>query len=85
MVGLTIDPERLQLIRGRRVRAMGSSAVQRDGYTDLVKIFDELDHVGRLQRSLGCPVSDTTELALEEAAGRVIEVVERRKEAARGQ
>lgn len=85
VVGLTIDPERLQLIRGRRVRAMGSSAVQRDGYTDLVKIFDELDHVGRLQRSLGCPVIDTTELALEEAAGRVIEVVERRKEAARGQ
>ncbi|ANS78391.1 ATP/GTP-binding protein [Serinicoccus hydrothermalis] len=85
IVGLTIDPERLQQIRGRRVRAMGSSTQgQRDGYTDLVKIFDELDEVAQLQRSLGCPVIETTDLALEEAAGRVIEVVQRRREAASG-
>lgn len=84
IVGLTIDPERLQLIRGRRVRAMGSAAHHRDGYTELVKIFDELDEVGQIQRSLGCPVIDTTELALEEAAGRVIEIVQRRREAAQG-
>ncbi|WP_130012106.1 pyruvate, water dikinase regulatory protein [Serinicoccus sediminis] len=84
IVGLTIDPERLQQIRGRRVRAMGSPQSHRDGYTDLVKIFDELDEVAQLQRSLGCPVIETTDLALEEAAGRVIEVVQRRREAASG-
>ncbi|WP_151524292.1 pyruvate, water dikinase regulatory protein [Serinicoccus kebangsaanensis] len=84
IVGLTIDPERLQQIRGRRVRAMGSAQSHRDGYTDLVKIFDELDEVAQLQRSLGCPVIETTDLALEEAAGRVIEVVQRRREAASG-
>ncbi|GAA4871693.1 pyruvate, water dikinase regulatory protein [Serinicoccus chungangensis] len=84
IVGLTIDPERLQQIRGRRVRAMGSPQSHRDGYTDLVKIFDELDEVAQLQRSLGCPVIETTDLALEEAAGRVIEVVQRRREAAAG-
>ena len=84
IVGLTIDPERLQQIRGRRVRAMGSTQGHRDGYTDLVKIFDELDEVAQLQRSLGCPVIETTDLALEEAAGRVIEVVRRRREAASG-
>lgn len=84
IVGLTIDPERLQLIRNRRVRSMGSVNVQRDGYTDLAKIFDELDQVDQIQRSFGCPVIDTTQLALEEAAGRVIELVEKRKEAAQG-
>jgi hypothetical protein len=84
IVGLTIDPERLAQIRTRRVRAMGSHAVQRDGYTELIKIFDELDEVAAVQRSLGCPVIDTTDLALEEAAGRVIETVERRKESAAG-
>ena len=84
IVGLTLDPERLQQIRGRRVRAMGSTQNHRDGYTDLVKIFDELDEVAQLQRSLGCPVIETTDLALEEAAGRVIEVVQRRREAASG-
>lgn len=84
IVGLSIDPERLQQIRGRRVRAMGSLGVHRDGYTDLVKIFDELDEIAQVQRSFGCPVIDTTDIALEEAAGRVIELVDRRRDAAQG-
>lgn len=83
IVGLTIDPERLQTIRVRRVRTLGSRAT-RDGYTELGRIFDELDEVAALQRRLGCPVIDTTTLALEEAAGRVIEVIERRRDAAGG-
>lgn len=84
IVGLTIDPERLAQIRTRRIRALGSSAVQRDGYTDLVTIFDELDQVSAVQRHFGCPVIDTTDLALEEAAGRVIEIVQKRRESSRG-
>lgn len=84
IVGLTIDPERLAEIRTRRVRAMGAHAIQRDGYTELVKIFDELDEVSAVQRRLGCPVIDTTTLALEEAAGRVIEMVQRRRDSAQG-
>lgn len=81
IVGLTIDPERLQAIRERRVRTLGSRA-SRDGYTELGRIFHELDDVAALQRRLGCPVIDTTALALEEAAGRVIEITERRRESA---
>jgi len=77
IVGLTIDPERLHAIRSRRVAAMGSRSDQA-GYTDLSRIFSELDEISALQRALRCPVIDTTELALEEAAGRVIEVLERR-------
>lgn len=80
IVGLTIDPERLQAIRVRRVKTLGARA-SRDGYTQLTRIFHELDEVADLQRRLGCPVIDTTALALEEAAGRVIEVTERRREA----
>jgi [pyruvate, water dikinase]-phosphate phosphotransferase / [pyruvate, water dikinase] kinase len=34
-----------------------------------------------LHRRLGCPAIDTTTLALEEAAGRVIELVEERRRA----
>jgi regulator of PEP synthase PpsR (kinase-PPPase family) len=81
IVGLTIDPERLQAIRKRRVSTLGARA-GRDGYAELGRIFDELDEVNALQRRLGCPVIDTTALALEEAAGRVIEVIERRRDAA---
>ncbi|MGC1208161.1 MAG: pyruvate, water dikinase regulatory protein [Ornithinimicrobium sp.] len=77
IIGLTIDPERLHAIRSRRVTAMGSR-IDRSGYADLGRIFDELDEISALQRKFGCPVIDTTQLALEEAAGRVIELLERR-------
>lgn len=83
VVGLTIDPERLRTIRQKRVRTLGSRA-HSSGYTELVRIYEELDEVAEVQRRLGCPVIDTTSLALEEAAGRVIEVVDRRRLAALG-
>lgn len=83
IVLLTLDPERLKEIRTKRVRALGSRR-QGDGYAELIRIYEELEEVGTIQRRLGCPVIDTTTLALEEAAGRVIEVVERRREAATG-
>ncbi|MDF9877400.1 pyruvate, water dikinase regulatory protein [Cellulosimicrobium cellulans] len=87
VVGLTIDPERLLEIRQRRVHAMGAAGLGRQrgtalgGYADLARIHDELDEVARLQRRLGCPVLDTTTLALEEAAGRVVELVTARRRA----
>jgi hypothetical protein len=83
IVGLTIDPERLHAIRSRRVASMGSRSDQA-GYADLSRIFSELEEIAGLQRALGCPVIDTTQLALEEAAGRVIEVLERRSARAAG-
>jgi regulator of PEP synthase PpsR (kinase-PPPase family) len=84
IVGLTIDPERLLAIRRRRVSLMGAQAQdggRLGGYADLARIFDELDAVAKIQRRLGCPVLDTTQLALEEAAGRVIELVTARRKA----
>ena len=77
IVGLTMDAERLMLIRGQRVRGMGGFGTK-DGYADLAKIYDELDEIGRWQRKLGCPVIDTTGVAIEEAASRVIEIVDDR-------
>ncbi|WP_050758304.1 pyruvate, water dikinase regulatory protein [Xylanimonas cellulosilytica] len=84
IVGLTIDPERLLTIRRRRVSLMGAAGAdggRLGGYADLARIFDELDEISRIQRRLGCPVLDTTSLALEEAAGRVIEIVAARRRA----
>jgi regulator of PEP synthase PpsR (kinase-PPPase family) len=79
IVGLTIDPERLQRIRGRRLRAMGGRA--RDNYADLAKILDELDECTSIFRKLGCPVIDVSNLAVEESALRVINLVEERSRA----
>ncbi|EPH06574.1 hypothetical protein HMPREF1531_00474 [Propionibacterium sp. oral taxon 192 str. F0372] len=78
IVGLTIDAERLLQIRTRRAKSMGGYGTADGGYADLAKIYDELDEVSRIQRSLGCPVIDTTGLALEEAAARVTDLVEER-------
>lgn len=77
IVGLTMNPERLQLIRGERVRGLGVRGM-RDGYVDLARIYDELDEVGLTMRRLGCPVLDTTGMALEESASRIIDTVKDR-------
>ena len=77
IVGLTIDAERLLQIRSRRVQGLGGFGT-RDGYADLAQIFEELDEVGAVQRRLGAPIIDTTGLALEEAAARIIDIVDER-------
>jgi len=83
VVGLSIDPERLLHIRQRRLQTMGASG-RTTGYSQLAAIYGELEYAETIQKRLGCPVVDTTELALEEAAVRVIELVENRRRALTG-
>lgn len=75
VVGLTINPDRLAGIRSRRIRSMTGSAATSSDYAELAAIYDELDHANAIQRRLKCPVIDTTDVALEEAAARIIDVV----------
>jgi len=76
VVGLTIDAKRLAEIRRSRARRMGGSNHR---YSKLLDIYEELDQAERVQRRLGCPVIDTTELSIEETAARVIRLVEQRR------
>jgi regulator of PEP synthase PpsR (kinase-PPPase family) len=76
IVGLTIDPTRLAEIRRQRVRAMGSPDSQ---YADLVEIYDELEEAANVQRRLGCPILDVSELSIEETAHRIVRLVEQRR------
>jgi regulator of PEP synthase PpsR (kinase-PPPase family) len=78
IVGLTIDPERLAKIRGRRLRAIGGAG-GRDGYAELNRIYEELEDASAIMRRLGCPVIDVTIIALEESANRVIDLIEERR------
>ncbi|WP_297741614.1 pyruvate, water dikinase regulatory protein [uncultured Tessaracoccus sp.] len=77
IIGLTMDADRLQSIRNQRVRSMGGFG-NRDGYADLAHIYDELDEVGQTMRDLGCPVLNTTGVALEENASRIVDLVSSR-------
>lgn len=77
IVGLTMDAEKLLQIRSERVRGLGARGMQ-DGYNNLTQICDELDEVAKIHRKLGCPIINTTDMALEESAARVIDIVEER-------
>lgn len=74
IVGLTMEAETLQSIRSKRVKGMGGFG-NRDGYADLAQIYEELDEVGETMREFGCPVINTTGVALEENASRIIDLV----------
>jgi regulator of PEP synthase PpsR (kinase-PPPase family) len=75
VVGVTIRAELLAEIRERRVRQMrGGSGT----YTDLLEIYEELEHAEAVHRRLGCPVIEVSTLAIEETAHRIIALVETR-------
>ena len=77
LIGLTMDADQLQRIRSKRVKGMGGFG-NRDGYADLAAIYDELDEVGLTMREFGCPIINTTGVALEENASRIIDLVSTR-------
>jgi [pyruvate, water dikinase]-phosphate phosphotransferase / [pyruvate, water dikinase] kinase len=76
VVGLKIDAKRLAEIRKNRARRMGGSNHR---YSKLLEVYEELEQAEAIQRRLGCPVIDTTELSIEETAARVIRLVEQRQ------
>ena len=67
-----------QLFRVDRSKIGGRA---RDNYADLAKILEELDECTSIFRKLGCPVIDVSNLAVEESALRVINLVEERSRA----
>ena len=73
MVGLKIEAERLAEIRSLRIKAMGGS---RGGYARLAEIHEELDLAAAIHRRLRCTVLDVTNLAIEEAAQRVVRLID---------
>src|SRR5256885_12383130 len=80
IVGLTIHADRLAEIRRARVRNLGANNRR---YAELAEVYDELEVAAALQRRLGCPVIDISELSIEETAQQILRTVEsRRAEAA---
>jgi regulator of PEP synthase PpsR (kinase-PPPase family) len=76
IVGLTIDPNRLVEIRRGRLRNLGARDRR---YAELMEIYEELDQAAAVQRRLGCPVIDISELSIEETAQRILRTVEQRR------
>jgi [pyruvate, water dikinase]-phosphate phosphotransferase / [pyruvate, water dikinase] kinase len=76
IVGLTIHADRLAEIRRARVRNLGANNRR---YAELTEVYDELDEAAAVQKRLGCPVIDISELSIEETAQRILRTVEGRK------
>ena len=76
VVGLTINPDRLADIRRARVRNLGTNNRR---YAELAEVYEELEEATKVQRKLGCPVIDISELSIEETAQQILRTVESRR------
>ncbi len=75
VVGLTIQPERLQEIRLHRMKRMGGGG-QADRYTDMAHILAEMDYAEAVFKAhRRWPVLDVTGRSIEETAGLVLDRV----------
>ncbi len=71
VIGLTIKPEQLAVIRKERLRALGLPADA--DYANGERILKELAYAKAIYQRLGCSVIDVTNKAVEETAGKVLE------------
>lgn len=76
IVGLTISPQQLHQIRKERLKSMGFTVDAE--YASMERILRELDYGQQVMARLGCPVIDVTNKAVEETAGRVMDIFNRR-------
>lgn len=78
IVGLIIDPFKLNFIRSERLRSMGLDS--NASYANLERINEELTYARSVMRRLHCPIIDVSSKAIEETANLVMDIVKRNKE-----
>lgn len=78
IVGLVIDPFKLNFIRSERLRSMGLDT--NANYANITRINEELEYARGVMRRLHCPIIDVSSKAIEETANLVMEIVKRNKE-----
>lgn len=78
IIGLIIDPYKLNTIRAERMKALGFSGSA--NYTDIARIQDELTYAKEVMRQLHCLVIDVSNKAIEETASRIMAIIQRNKE-----
>ncbi len=73
IVGLIIDPAKLNNIRLERLRSMGLDT--QSSYADDERIEAELVYAKKIMARLQCPVLDVSNKAIEETAGKILQLV----------
>ncbi len=72
IVGLTIRPDVLGNIRRERLLSLG--VVGGSDYTDMARIFEEIDHAEKIMKRIGCPIIDVSHKAVEETANVILQI-----------
>lgn len=72
VVGLTIKPEVLVLIRQERLKSLGLPS--NADYASKERIFKEIDYAEGIMQRIGCPIIDVSSKAVEETAGRILHI-----------
>lgn len=75
IIGLTINPDKLNEIRRERLKALGLG--EEANYAKAARIREELAHAEAVMKKLGCIVIDVSSKAVEETAGIILERVRR--------
>ncbi len=75
IVGLVIDPEKLNEIRAERLRAMGLGSDAT--YASIERIKEELEHAKVIMGKLRCTVIDVSNKAIEETANKILAIVQK--------
>ncbi|HOO11794.1 MAG TPA: pyruvate, water dikinase regulatory protein [Bacillota bacterium] len=73
IIGLTADPEKLNLIRRERLKTLGLN--DSANYASMERILQELEYADALFKKLGCTVIDVSKKAVEETASIVMQVL----------
>ena len=78
VVGLTISPNQLYEIRKERLLSLGLH--HQSAYASLERILEELEYAEGIMKKIGCPIFDVTNKAVEETAGKLLELIRRQRE-----
>lgn len=71
IIGLLIDPYKLNEIRVARLKTMGLA--DDASYADLARITEELEYARSIMRRIHCKIINVSERAVEETAGLILE------------
>lgn len=77
VVGLTISPNQLFEIRKERLLSLGLR--HQSSYASLERILAELEYSEGIMKKIGCPIFDVTHKAVEETAGKLLELIRRQR------
>lgn len=73
IIGLTNSPEKLNVIRTERLKAMGLNGGA--SYAKLDRILEELEYSEKVMKNLKCPVINVANKAIEETAGIILDIL----------